>query len=231
MRFSLLSAFVGYYSVAYNELRCAMESLVRGVVFDLLALPEYRSKSEKLKKIKGFKGVQSFSELLEILEKEVGDKRFESAKVFDVIDKKIDKFNLKASFGKLLEQLKAWKIVDNELSKLLKSCYSELSEHTHRVHPKFSEPGLRVIADKDWPDLESVPREISTYLVKLIDVCGFSAYLVLKTLYIDLMGEEFEESINWSGFQKIMDRVSKLAEKYESWRRVEQLLKELLKRS
>lgn len=56
MKFSLLSAFVGYYSVAYNELRCAMENLVRGVVFDLLALSEYRSKSEKLKEIKGFQG-------------------------------------------------------------------------------------------------------------------------------------------------------------------------------
>ena len=59
LRHSLLSAFTGYYSVAFTELRNAMESIVRGAIFDLLAIPKYRRNAKTIE-IKGFKGAVKF---------------------------------------------------------------------------------------------------------------------------------------------------------------------------
>lgn len=228
LRHSMLSAFTGYYSVAFTELRNAMESIVRGVIFDLLAIPKYRRNAKELQKVKGFRGEPGFTELLRILEEELGDKRPEiSLEIFDIIDEKLNKFNPEASFIKLLIQLRDWDIVDNELIKDMDSYYTELSKRSHRVHPRFSETGIRAVTQRDWLDLEPVPEELFIYLQYFIDLNGLFTYLTLKMFSIDLVRDDFKNCINWSELDKEMKQVSKLAQNYRFWKRVKQLMNEL----
>ncbi|MCD6301386.1 MAG: hypothetical protein J7L82_04870 [Staphylothermus sp.] len=228
VRHSLLSAFTGYYSVASTELRNAMESIVRGMIFDLLAIPEYRRNAKELKKIKGFRNAGSFSELLDILERRLGNKRPEtSVEIFDIIDEELKDFNPEATFIKLLLQLKEWDIIDSELLRDLDSYYVKLSELAHRVHPKFSEVGIRAEAQRDWLDLEPVPEEILIYLYNFIELNGLFTYLVLKVFSIDLIREEFRKCIDFTELEQDLDSVIKLANSYSSWKRVKDLLEQL----
>ena len=116
IRHSLISAFTGHYSVAYVELRMALESIVRGIIFDLLAVPDYRNKAEILLGIKGFKSSPSFKELITLLSETKGSERFSSVSIFDIIDRKLKEFNPEASFAKLLKQIKKGVIdIDSEV--------------------------------------------------------------------------------------------------------------------
>ena len=228
LRHSILSAFTGYYSVAFTELRSAMESIVRGAIFDLLAIPEYRRNAMKLQKVKGFRGEPSFTELLRILEEELSDKRPGiSLEVFDIIDEELNRFNPEASFVKLLSQLRDWDIVDNELFRDIDSYYMELSKRSHRVHPRFSETGIRAVAQRDWLNLEPVPEELFVYLHYFIDLNGLFTYLTLKVFSIDLVRDDFKNCINWSELDEEMKQVSRLAKTYTFWRRVEQIMDKL----
>jgi len=228
LRHSLLSAFIGYYSVAFTELRSAMESIVRGTVFDLLAIPQYRREAAELQKIKGFKNRAGFPELLEVLEKRLGDRRLStSIEIFAIIDEELKEFNPEASFIKLLKQLKAWKIIDEELFQEADAHYAELSKHAHRIHPRFSEVGSRIIADKDWIELEPVPEELSVYLHSFIDFNGLLTYLVLKVFSIDLVHEEYRSCIDWKALEEDIQRASKLARNHRTWKKTRDLLKEL----
>jgi len=228
LRHSVLSAFTGYYSVASTELRSAMESTMRGTIFDLLAIPEYRRNAKELQKIKGFGGEPSFNELLGMLEEKLDDKRLKaSIKIFDIIDEKLNRFNPGASFVKLVNQLRDWSIIDDEIIKDMNSYYTELSKRSHRVHPKFSETGMRVMAQRDWIDLEPVPEELLTYLHYFIDLNGLSTYLTLKVFSIDLVRDDFKGCINWSELNEKKGQVVKLARIYRFWERVERLLNEL----
>lgn len=201
LKHSILSAFTGYYSVASTELRCAMESVVRGVVFDLLAMPSYRRMAVDenigvLRKVKGFQGAPGFAELLKVLEGKLGDKRPEvSIEIFDIINSELRDFNPEAGFIKLLVQLKNWGVIDSEFFKYIDSYYTELSKRSHRVHPNLSETGLRIIADKDWLALEPVPDELYIYLYNFADLNGVFTYLVLKVLSLDLEHEDFKNAL------------------------------------
>jgi hypothetical protein len=68
---SALSAFTGHYTVAYTELRSALESAVTGAVFDLLAIPQNRESAKVLVGIRDFahgsKEALSFKELIKYL--------------------------------------------------------------------------------------------------------------------------------------------------------------------
>ena len=224
LRHSLLSAFTGYYNVAFTELRNAMESVVRGVIFDLLAIPEYRRKAKELQKIKGFEitkekakreEAKSFPELLDLLEKKLGNKRLKvSAEFFDIIDNELEKFNPRATFRKLLEQLKEWGVINDDTATDIDSYYAKLSQLVHRVHPKSSEVGMRAIAQKDWLDLEPVPDRLFIYLCDFTDLNGLFTYLVLKVFSIDLVNEEFRRCIDWSELKQDIRLASKLAENY-----------------
>lgn len=233
LKHSILSAFTGYYSVASTELRCAMESVVGGVIFDLLAMPSYRrmavdENTGVLRRVKGFQGAPGFAELLRVLEEKLGDKRPEvSVEIFDIINSELRDFNPEAGFIKLLVQLKNWGIIDDELFKYIDPYYTELSKLSHRVHPNLSETGLRIIADKDWLALEPVPDELYTYLYNFADLNGVLTYLVLKVLSLDLEREDFRKRINWPGLEEAVELISELAKHYGSWKKVEQLLNKL----
>ena len=228
LRHSLLSAFTGYYSVASTELRNAMESAIRGVIFDLLAIPEYRRNAKELQKIKGFRTAVGYPELLEILEKKLGSKRpGVTLEIFDIIDDELKEFNPEAMFIKLLVQLKEWDIIDGELVRDIDSYYVELSKRAHRVHPKFSEVGIRAVTQRDWLDLEPVPEELVIYLHYFIELNGLFTYLVLKVFSIDLVHSEFRRCVDWSELGQDMQIASKLAKKYTFWKRVIQILERL----
>jgi len=228
LKHSLLSAFTGYYSAASIELRSAMESVVRGVVFDLLAIPEYRKNVKELQKIKGFRGAKSFPELIELLEKRLGDKRSKvSVEIFDMIDKELEEFNPESAFTKLLLQLKDWGVIDDKLLEDIDSYYAELSRLVHRAHPRSSEVDIRVAAKRDLLDLEPVPEELFTYLHWFADLNGLFTYLVLKVFSIDLVQEDFKRCIDWSELSQDMQVASKLAETYDFWKRVIEVLEQL----
>jgi len=224
---SLLSAFTAYYSVAFTELRSAMESIVRGVVFDLLAIPKYRESAEKLKEIEGFGNTPGFSELLDVLKEELKDKRLtNSVGIFDVIDRKLEKFNPEGKFAILLGQLKNWEIIDNKLFQDINSYYMELSKPVHRVHPKFSDVGMRILADKDWLELEPIPDELSIYLDYFADLNGLFTYLVLRTFTIDLVRDEYKKCVDWSRLDKGVQSAVKLKLNHKFWEYAVQILEQ-----
>ncbi len=228
LKHSLLSAITGYYSVAFIELRSAMESVVRGVVFDLLTIPEYRVNANELLKIKGFGGAKSYPELIRFLRERLGDKRSEvSAEIFDLIDEELGEFNPEAAFTKLLLQLKDWGIIDDELFKEMESYYIELSKPVHRTHLRFSEVGIRVLAEKDWLDLEPVPDILFAYFHNFAELNELFTYLVLKVFNIDLVREDFRRCINWSELSQDIHVTSELAETYESWKKAVEVLEQL----
>ena len=218
---SLLSAFTSYYSTAYSELRASLESMVRGIIFDFLTIPEYRREVKELLKIKGFKGAKGFPELLNMLDKELGYTRPEvSAKIFDIIDKKLKDFNPRATFVGLLRQLREWSIIDDEDFKELCDYYIILSKYSHRVHPRFSEVGIRVITDRDWLSLEPAPEELFVFLYNFTNLNGWFSYLTIKVYMADIVQSEYLRCIDWNSLAKILERVRRLAEEYKSWGKV-----------
>ena len=228
LRHSLLSAFTSYYSTAYSELRAAMESIIRGTIFDLLALPKYRKNAKELNKIKGYGNAKGFPELLSTLDKELGDSRPKlSAAIFDIIDDKLKDFNPKSAFTKLITQLKTWEIIKGkEIGEIL-SYYEDLSKYSHRPHPKFSEVGIRVIADKDWLSLEPVPKELITYLAKFTGINGWFTYLTLKVYSIDLANPKYLKCINWEAIKEIIPDIEELTKIYKSWQKVKDIIDEI----
>ena len=228
LRHSLLSAFTGYYNVAFTELRNAMESIVRGTIFDLLSFPEYRKNAEELRKIRGFEGAEGFHELLKILENELDDERPNvSAEIFDIMDRKLKEFNPRASYTRLLKQLLKWNIIDEETFRNVNSCYKELSTRSHRVHPKFSEVGSRIMVQRDWIELEPVPKLLLAYLHYFIQLNGVFAFLTLKTISLDLAQDEFRECIELSELKQYVDVASSLAKKYNFWKKVMAMIRDL----
>ncbi|WP_338248384.1 hypothetical protein [Pyrodictium abyssi] len=228
MRYSLLSALTGYYSVAFSELRNALESVIRGIIFDLLAIPQYRKNAVNLKKINGFKAAKSFKELLELIEKEIGDSRIvPSAYLFDLMESKLTDFNPSAAFAKLLEQLKNWGIIDGHLFKIIHDYYSELSGHAHRVHPRFLETGARIATYRDWIELEPVPEYLLKYLNKFIDVSGIITYLVLRVFSIDLANDQYLRCVDWKEVANIDNELARLSREYLCWQKVKELVESL----
>jgi len=224
LKHSLLSAFTSYYSLAYSELRMSMETLVRGLIYDLLAIPRYRKNAEELFKIKGYKNAKGFPELLNIINKKLGDNRPElSATILDIIDNELQDFNPKSTFTKLISQLKAWSIIGNDEFEELRNYYEELSKYSHRPHPKFLDVGIRITANKDWLELEPVPGKLSEFLIKFTDINGWFAYLVLKTYYVDLVNSNYLKCINQEILKKIAYGIEEL-KTYKSWQKVKEII-------
>ena len=222
---SLLSALTSHYSVAYMEMRCAMESTIRGVIFDLLVIPGYRRKATVLQEIKGYKGAEGFPELIELLESTFGDKRPEKAiEIFDLIDARLKKFNPRVEFGKLLEQLKVWNVINECDYKEIFTYYSGLSEYVHKTKPRFSEPGIRILSDRDWVDLEPVPDILSVYFYHVTDVCGVLTYLTLRALEYDL---ERLKPIPWD--EGVLEEVKELAKsEHLLWEKIYEIMGNLM---
>ncbi|ADM27567.1 hypothetical protein Igag_0737 [Ignisphaera aggregans DSM 17230] len=225
LRYSLFSAFTSYYGVAFTELRSAMEAIVLGAIYDLLAIPKYRNNAKILQEIRGFSKALGFDKLLKTLNEELGENRAEvSAEIFDIINEKIQEFNPEASFIKYLRQLKDWEIIDDEMFRDINSYYVELSKYVHRIHPNFSDVGIRILADKDWLDLEPIPETLFEYLHKFNDINGLRTYLVLKVFSIDLIDDEFRKCIDWPELDKGIQLTKELAKTYTFWRYVAQIL-------
>jgi len=228
LKHSLISAFTGYYSVAYIGLRNAVESVVRGVIYDLISIPSFRERSEDLQKIEGFKQGKGFKELLNLLEKRLGNKRLNiSIEIFDIIDKELKDFNPEASFIKLLKQLKRWNIIDRKLFEEIDTYYTDLSKYIHRVHPKFSEVGLRLLTDKDWMDLEPIPEELYKYLEYFVYFNSLIVYLILKVFSIDIIENNYRNYLDWSQIDEDICIISKLSNKYLIWKRIKEILMKL----
>jgi len=228
LRHSLLSAFTSYYSTAYSELRASIESIIRGLVFDLLAIPNFRNNAKELTKIEGHRGASGFLELLTTLNKELKDSRPKSsAKIFDIIDSKLKDFNPQSAFTRLILQLKTWNIIGNEEFKELLSYYEELSKYSHRPHPKFSDVGIRVTADKDWLELEPVPEELFIFLARFADINGWFTYLILKAYNIDLADSRYLKCVNWKAIKELVSDIEELAKTYRSWQKVKEIINKI----
>ncbi len=206
----------------------ALESIVRGIIFDLLAIPDYRDKAETLVKIRGFRGNPSFKELINLLDKAKGSERFSSVSIFDIIDRELRKFNPEASFVRLLKQIKEWNIIDDEAFRDIEKYYEKLSQYTHRVHPKDTEIGLRILADKDWIDeLEPVPEMLAMYVRDAISLIGICFYLVLRVFILDYK-KELARCLDEKGLAKVLSKIEKLGKYYKPWERVAKISKELV---
>ncbi len=229
IRHSLISAFTGHYSVAYVELRTALESIIRGITFDLLAIPDYRNKAKILLKIRGFKkGSPSFKELINLLDEAKGSERFSSVSIFDMIDRKLKEFNPVASFTNLLKQVKEWGVIDSEVFRDVEEYYKKLSQYAHRVHPNSTEIGLRILAGRDWIDeLEPIPEMLAMYVRDVISLIGICLYLVLRVFILDYK-KEFTRCLDEKGLAKVLSKVEKLGKYYKPWKKVLEASKELV---
>jgi hypothetical protein len=232
---SALSAFTGHYTVAYTELRSALESAVTGAVFDLLAIPQNRESAKVLVGIRGFahggKEAPSFKELVKYLEEKYGEKRVErSSEILEAIDTELKDFNPKFSFIGLLKQLENWKIIDSETCEFIRGVYVALSEYVHRVHPLSTETVTRLFLNKDLFPLEPIPERLDAFLTDFVEINGLLFYLFLKTLWQDIQDPTYTKCFETGRIGELAERVRELAKKgYEAWHRnlveVEQLLK------
>jgi len=232
---SVLSAFTGHYTVAYTELRSALESAVIGGVLDLLAITQYRKNAKILVNIKGFikggKKASSFKELIERLDEKYDGRRIEnSSEILELIETELKDFNPKHSFIKLLNQLKDWKIIDEEMHEVIKNVYITLSEYVHRVRPISTETVMRLLVNKDLFPLEPIPERLEEFLKYFVEINGLTFYLLLKTLWRDLQDPAYIECLGIEKIGGLIEGMRELAEKgYAAWRRnlveAEQLLK------
>jgi hypothetical protein len=232
---SALSAFTGHYTVAYTELRSALESAVTGAVFDLLALPQYRESAKVLISMRGFayggKEAPSFKELIEYLREKYGERRVErSSEILEAIDTELKYFNPKFSFISLLNQLESWKIIDDKTHEFIKGVYAALSEYVHRVRPLSTETAMRLLFNKDLFPLEPIPERLDAFLRDFVEINGLLFYLLLKTLWQDIQDPTYTKCLETERIGELVERVRELDKKgYEVWRRnlaeVEQLLK------
>lgn len=224
---SLISALMGYYTVAYVELRSVLEDIVRGIIFDLITIPKYRNNAKEIEKIKGFGDSKGFNDLVKVLS-ELADKRLDtSIQVFDIIDNELKDFNPESKFTKLLVQLKEWNIIDGDILGKINNLYVELSRYVHRIHPMFSEVGKRIITDRDWLELEPVPEELFRYLKYFTEICGWMAYLTIRDYITDMQDVIFNKCIDRQALYKIIKDVEGLGNSC-SWEKTYKILKQII---
>ena len=228
---SLFSALMGYYTAAYIELRSILEDVIRGIIFDLIAVPKYREEVKELIKIKGYENTDSmgFDKLLLLLENKLKNNRPElSVIIFDIINNELKNFNPKTSFAKLLKQLKQWDIINGEIFRNIHGLYAKLSRYVHRFHPNYSEVGKRVLMGKDWVELEPVPEELFTYFQNFVEICGWATYITIKDFSIDLQMDKYYRCIDKDLLEDLAKDVEELGQIADSWRIVLMELKSLI---
>lgn len=232
LRYALVLAFSGLYSAAYVVMRCALESVIRGVIFDLLVIPECREKAYKLCEIKGYgESSKGFEELIKLLEKTFGNSRPEtSIEIFDLIDSRLKEFNPEVKLHKMLKQLVLWNILTRSEMRKLYEIYEYLSKYVHKTKIDFSEVGRRLKADRNWIDFEPIPMELSLLLKRFVDLCGWVAYITAKTFGIDLKDKKYYRLLNFEELKRALEISKEFAEEYISWARlIEYIEKDILK--
>ena len=234
IRNSLLSAFMGSYSASFAEMRSALESVVWGIVMDLLAIPEYRANADLLKKISGFQNSPSFNELIRKIEEKYNNNPITiSSEIFDIIDTELPDFNPQISFTRLLLQLKEWGVVETKEFQLLNNLYTEFSKRLHRGHARFTETGSRILSNKNWINLEPVSEELVEYLRKFTETNGAIAYLVLRLFNLDPEYNTIKNCINRDNLRNEINTIDQLLQSSDiaqnsPWRSVKQLIETLI---
>ena len=227
---SLFSALMGYYTAAYIELRSVLEDVIRGIIFDLIAIPKYREKVKELIKIKGYENIDSmgFGELLFLLKSKLKNNRPElSVIIFDIINNELKNFNPKTSFAKLLKQLKQWNIINAEIFRNIHDLYAKLSKYVHRFHPNYSEVGKRILMGKDWVKLEPVPQELFTFFQNFIEICGWATYITIMDFSVDLQIDKYYKCIDRNFLKDLARDMEELGRTANSWKFVLIKLKSL----
>ena len=129
----------------------------------------------------------------------------------------------------MLLQLKDWGIISkDDLNRIIR-LYQKLSAYVHRLHPKFSEVGRRIEAEKDWLVLEPVPEVLCGCLRDFIDLCGWLLYITARVFRVDLVEKKYQNRLNKRDLRRLIKDARKFAEDYYSWQHAINEIESILK--
>jgi len=190
---SFLEALSGYYNAAYVLLRSTLELLVKGAFWECLAHESFRVKATKLQIDKDKRKRKSVKDWIDaLIEQEPSVKRGleeTSAAIFDKTailfrDREFQKqFVHIPSFSTMIKQLIEWEIIDisNSFSVIYGKLYSDLSKDVH-VIPDATDMGRRLLAEKDFMEIEVIPEELTKYMSTLHEVVDLGIVIELNIL-------------------------------------------------
>lgn len=188
---SFLDALAGYYNAAYILLRSTLELLVKGAFWECIAHESLREKATLLDKVKGKRKslkdwVKDLIEQKPSLKKELEEM---SGAIFDksailFSDPKFQKqFIHIPSFSEVLEQLIELQVIDipNAFDVIYDNLYRDLSKDVHVV-PDATDMGRRLLAEKDFMEIEVIPGELAKYMKTLHELVDIGIVIELNIL-------------------------------------------------
>ena len=190
---SFLEALAGYYNVAHVLLRSTLELVVKGAFWECLAHERLRAKATKLQVDKDKRKRKSVKDWIDaLIEQEPSVKRDleeTSAAIFDKTailfrDREFQKqFVHMPSFSIMIKQLIEWEIIDisNSFSVIYGKLYSDLSKDVHVV-PDATDMGRKLLAEKDFMEIEVIPEELTKYMNTLHEVIDLGIVIELNIL-------------------------------------------------
>jgi hypothetical protein len=190
---SFLDALAGYYNAAYVLLRSTLELLVKGAFWECLAHEGSREKATQLQldQDKGKrKSVKDWVEALIEQEPTVRkDLEETSAAIFDKTsilfrDRKFQKqFVHIPSFRVIIKQLIEWQVADisNAFNVVYENLYRDLSKEVHVV-PDATDVGRRLLAERDFMEIEVIPDELTKYVKTLHELIDIGIVIELNIL-------------------------------------------------
>jgi len=196
---SLLEALTGYYNAAYVLLRSALELVVKGAFWECLAHEKFRENATQLQLDKGKGKRKSVKEWVDaLIEREPSirkDLEETSAAIFDKIALLFSDPQFQKQFVQIppvsviVAQLIEWQIVDipNAFDVIYGNLYRDLSKDVHVV-PDATDMGRKLLAEKDFMEIEVMPEELTKYmntLHELIDI-GIAIELNILRDWIEL---------------------------------------------
>lgn len=188
---SFLEALAGYYNAAHILLRSTLELLLKGAFWECLAHESFRDKTAILDKSKGkHKSVKDWIDAL--IEREPSVKKDleeTSAAIFDKIALLFSDPQFQKQFVQIpvvsviIEQLAEWQIVDipNSSYVIYEKLYRNLSKDVHVV-PDATDMGRKLLAEKDFMEIEVIPEELTNYMNTLHEVIDLGIVIELNIL-------------------------------------------------
>jgi len=188
---SFLEALSGYYNAAYVLLRSMLELLVKGAFWECLAHETFREGAILLDKGKGKrKSVKDWIGVLIEQEPSVKkDLEETSAGIFDKIailfrNTQFQKqFVQIPPFSEMVKQLVAWQVIDipKPFETLYDNLYRDLSKDVHAI-PDATDVGRRLIAERDFMEIEVIPDELTKYMKTLPELIDIGIVIELNIL-------------------------------------------------
>jgi len=174
-------------------LRSTLELLLKGAFWECLAHENFRTKATKLQSDKDKGKRKSVKDWVDaLIEQEPSVRRDleeTSAAIFDktaILFRNREfqkKFVHVPRFPVLIDQLVEWQVLDipNSFHIVYDNLYSDLSADVH-VAPDATDVGRKLLAERDFMEIEVIPEELTKYMKTLHEVIDLGTAVELNIL-------------------------------------------------